>query len=230
MVMVRQFDELANNSINLTRNQKEIDRLKNAIKKSFLEIDYKMRELPEMKLLKQKIEENPQLSAVNLKKFDAGSTALLCLITPTHLIVANCGDSRAILVSDDKISFATKDHTAHDPKEKYRIERAGGEIDNDFYISDLKASRALGDYLLKQDQQKEPSNQMISSKPDIYVRERTEKDEYLVLANRGVWDWFSNEELKEQIKKLNGNSYYSSLDTLTKEIIAFCEESVRLLF
>ena len=186
------FDELANNNINLIKNQKVIDRLKKAIRKGFLDIDHEMRILGAL---------------------DFGSTAVVCLITPTHFFIANCGDSRALLVSDNKISLATKDHTAQDPEEKERVERAGGEIVKEklsgkLYIKMIdddsglpqQPSRAFGDYFKKY-QNKKPSEQIITSEPDIYVRERSEKDEFLVLASDGLWDIISNEEVKEEIQK-----------------------------
>ena len=48
------------------------------------------------------------------KKFESGSTCTSILVTPTHYIFANVGDSRSVLVSRDKIRFETKDHKPTD--------------------------------------------------------------------------------------------------------------------
>ena len=39
---------------------------------------------------------------------DPGSTATTLLVTPTHLIFSNVGDSRALLCRGGKIAFCTK--------------------------------------------------------------------------------------------------------------------------
>lgn len=65
----------------------------------------------------------------------SGSTAVVALITATHCLVANAGDSRAILITasirhDDvvevNVSEMSKDHTAAVQQERERIEAAGG--------------------------------------------------------------------------------------------------------
>ena len=48
------------------------------------------------------------------KTFDSGSTCTSVLVTPTHYLFANVGDSRSVLVSRDKVRFETKDHKPTD--------------------------------------------------------------------------------------------------------------------
>jgi protein phosphatase 1B len=202
------FNELANKSIKLNNNQIAIERMKEAMRKAFLNIDFKMRDLPELKPLMEKLANN-EMEYENT--VSAGSTAVICLITPEYFFIANCGDSRAILVSDDEVSLATKDHKPTDALEKDRIDKAGGIVYlhpqiKKFYIKSNRSemsftvSRALGDYAFKMNKRKGPNEQIISPEPDVYVRERSEKDEYLVLASDGIWEYFSNEQLKKKIQ------------------------------
>ena len=204
------FNELANKTLRLSENQLAIERMKKAMRKGFLDIDYKMRDLPELEALMKKLESN---EIENLETTSSGSTAVVCLITPEYFFIANCGDSRAILVSDNKISLETKDHKPNDAIEKAHIEKAGGEVfehkSGKFYVDSkltqnaLNLSRSLGDYGFKRNKLKGQTEQIISPEPDVYVRERSEKDEFLVLATDGIWDNISTEEMKNKIQNLS---------------------------
>ncbi|KAL0804302.1 hypothetical protein Bca101_096792 [Brassica carinata] len=76
-----------------------------------------------------------------------GSTAVVSVITPEKIIVANCGDSRAVLCV-------------------------------------LATSRAIGDNYLKP---------YVSSEPEVTVTERSEEDEFMILASDGLWDVVTND-------------------------------------
>jgi len=78
----------------------------------FLLLDDKMRTIPEMASGEDK----------------SGSTAVCVLISPTHLYVANCGDSRAVMCRNGRVSFSTLDHKPINPAEKERIQNAGGSV------------------------------------------------------------------------------------------------------
>ena len=60
----------------------------------------------------------------------SGSCALIALIVNDLLYVINLGDSRALYSRDGGKEFyqITRDHKPNDPKEKARIEKAGGQI------------------------------------------------------------------------------------------------------
>lgn len=53
----------------------------------------------------------------------SGSTLILAVITPQHVILANCGDSRALILGEKgTVLLETKDHKPESKDEKYRIE------------------------------------------------------------------------------------------------------------
>lgn len=68
----------------------------------------------------------------------SGSTAVIALVTPTLLAVANLGDSRAVLLSssspndDDNVTLTATplsfDHKPELPAERARVERAGAWV------------------------------------------------------------------------------------------------------
>ncbi|XVF09731.1 hypothetical protein REPUB_Repub07fG0120600 [Reevesia pubescens] len=57
-----------------------------------------------------------------------GSTAVVAVLTPEHIVVANCGDSRAVLCRDGKAVPLSFDHKPDRSDELARIEAAGGRV------------------------------------------------------------------------------------------------------
>jgi len=221
------FDELAQNSIN--QNQENInERIKQAIKKAFFETDSK-----EGKMLK-KLTNGSYDPIKHLHKQFPGSTAVACLISPTHIYLINCGDSRAILVSDNQIKIATIDHKPNNPLEAERIKNAGGRItcDGERIIGDkllsYSVSRGFFDYQFKSNLEKHPFEQIFSAEPDIYIHERSNKDEFIVLASDGIWDVINNEEIQQYINyrlKITQN-----LAEICKDIVNACIDKVSIKF
>ncbi|XP_031474441.2 protein phosphatase 2C 51-like isoform X2 [Nymphaea colorata] len=117
----------------------------------------------------------------------SGSTALVALVGEHHIIVANCGDSRAVVARAGSAVPLSFDHKPERPDEMERVEAAGGKIINcDGYrvLGVLATSRSIGDGYLKP---------YVISVPEVTVTNRTAKDEFLVLASDGLWDVMSNE-------------------------------------
>lgn len=52
---------------------------------------------------------------------ESGSTATIALVTPSHVFVANCGDSRAMLLFRNGDVHTTRDHKPTDQGEMERI-------------------------------------------------------------------------------------------------------------
>jgi len=223
------FDELAQNSINL-KQETINERIKQAIKKAFLETDSFEGQI--FKELTDGIRD--LIKNLDNMKFP-GSTAVACLISPTHIYLINCGDSRAILVSDNQIKIATLDHKPNNPLETERINNAGGRIaiGNNMILgknlkTNLKVSRSFGDYQFKSNLEKQPFEQIISAEPDIYIHDRSEKDEFIVLACDGIWDVINNEEIQQYINyrlKITQN-----LAEICKDINNVCIKRVYSLF
>jgi serine/threonine protein phosphatase PrpC len=94
----------------------------------------------------------------------SGCTGVTALVTATHVILANCGDSRACLLGTTAlggtghlVTQRTKDHKPSDPAEAARIEAAViGRVNGD-----LAVSRALGDFGFKTHPTLPPEKQMV---------------------------------------------------------------------
>ncbi|XP_074567976.1 protein phosphatase 2C 51-like isoform X2 [Curcuma longa] len=116
-----------------------------------------------------------------------GSTAVVAVLGTKRIVVANCGDSRAVLCRGGAALPLSFDHKADRPDEMARVEAAGGRVINwEGYrvLGVLATSRSIGDCYLKP---------FVISEPEVTVTERTDKDEFLILASDGLWDVVSNE-------------------------------------
>lgn len=130
-----------------------------------------------------------------------GSTAIMVMLSPTHAVAANIGDSRALLVRQrgpvPAVPLST-DHKPNDPTEQARIEAAGGSVEVDDGVSrthvrgianGLALSRAFGNQDFKQAERLEWNQQPISAEPDVTVTELTPgEDQFLLLACDGLFE------------------------------------------
>ncbi|KAL6610754.1 hypothetical protein ACP70R_040723 [Stipagrostis hirtigluma subsp. patula] len=116
-----------------------------------------------------------------------GSTAVVAVVGHRRIVVANCGDSRAVLSRGGVPVPLSTDHKPDRPDELERVEAAGGRVINwNGYrvLGVLATSRSIGDYYLKP---------YVSAEPEVTVVDRTDQDEFLILASDGLWDVVSNE-------------------------------------
>ena len=76
----------------------------------------------------------------------SGSCAVSCLIMDEWCFVINLGDSRALYSFDsgNKLFQVTRDHKPNDPIEKERIEKAGGKVYKDEFVT-IKGERIKAD-------------------------------------------------------------------------------------
>ena len=58
----------------------------------------------------------------------SGCTAVVCVVTPTHIVCSNAGDSRSVLGTDGKTIPMSEDHKPTDKGEADRIINAGGTV------------------------------------------------------------------------------------------------------
>ncbi|CAL1394091.1 unnamed protein product [Linum trigynum] len=126
-----------------------------------------------------------------------GSTAVTAiLIDGEKLVVANVGDSRAVLCRNGLPKQLSVDHEPS--KEKRMIESRGGFVSNipgDVPRVDgqLAVARAFGDKSLKIH---------LSSEPDVSEEAVDDEAEFIILASDGIWKVMSNEVAVDSIKAI----------------------------
>eukprot|EP00933_Yihiella_yeosuensis_P036548 TRINITY_DN30317_c0_g1_i1.p1 TRINITY_DN30317_c0_g1~~TRINITY_DN30317_c0_g1_i1.p1 ORF type:complete len:463 (-),score=118.16 TRINITY_DN30317_c0_g1_i1:124-1512(-) len=140
-----------------------------------------------------------------------GTTAVCCMLRGSELVVANAGDSRAVLCRNGKAVALSEDHKPMLPEEKARIEAAGGEIEEEstsagsrteYRINGgLNLSRALGDLSYK-NPNLQPHQQMISGVPDVKTLQwKVGVEEFVLLACDGVWDCMSSQQAVDFVRR-----------------------------
>ncbi|KAM3729822.1 hypothetical protein ACB098_12G039800 [Castanea mollissima] len=136
-----------------------------------------------------------------------GSTAVVAVVGEEELVVANCGDCRAVLFSGGVALALSRDHKPDRPDELKRIEAAGGKVINwngHRVLGVLTTSRSIGDHHLRP---------YVISKPEVTVTKRSNNDEFLILASDGLWDVISNEVACQTVKRcLEGRLRRKSLE------------------
>ncbi|KAL2347965.1 hypothetical protein Fmac_001965 [Flemingia macrophylla] len=142
-----------------------------------------------------------------------GSTAAVVVVGKDEIVVANCGDSRAVLCRGGVAVPLSRDHKPDRPDEKERIEAAGGRViewNGNRVLGVLATSRSIGDHCMKP---------FVICKPETSVYERTEWDEFVVVASDGLWDVVSNKFVCEVVRNC-----YAQTRTYASEAAAMLAE------
>lgn len=131
-----------------------------------------------------------------------GSTACVVAVTPTDIVCANVGDSRAILVTGSDVIALSTDHKALLPAERARVEASGLHVTGNGRVNgQLAMSRALGDFVFKP-AALEHEAQGVTCFPSVTVRRRDrDNDDFLVVACDGIWDCLRNEEVAAFVRE-----------------------------
>uniref|UniRef100_A0A061S238 protein-serine/threonine phosphatase n=1 Tax=Tetraselmis sp. GSL018 TaxID=582737 RepID=A0A061S238_9CHLO len=158
-------------------------------------------------------------------KIQAGCTAVVALVHEGKILVANAGDSRAVLCRDGKAVALSTDHKPAQDSEKARIEAAGGflsEIGGVCRVNgNLNLSRAIGDLKYKCNTELARKDQIITAQPDVLAEAIGPGDEFLILACDGIWDVMSNQDAVDFVKERIGKPECSLAD-IAGELVDHC--------
>lgn len=140
---------------------------------------------------------------------NCGTTAVCCLVFGSTLVVANAGDSRAVLCKQGKAMPLSEDHKPELPRETIRIEAAGGFVEEgplarggtEYRVNgNLNLSRALGDLRYK-DSALPPEKHMVSGVPDTKTLTwKAGDDEFVLLGCDGLWDCISCQQAVDFVR------------------------------
>ncbi|ERN16726.1 probable protein phosphatase 2C 39 isoform X1 [Amborella trichopoda] len=126
-----------------------------------------------------------------------GSTAVTAILMNCEkLVIANVGDSRAVVSRNGVAKQLSVDHEPN--KEREAIEKKGGFVSNlpgDVPRVDgqLAVARAFGDRSLKAH---------VSSEPHVVVEIIEPDTEFLILASDGLWKVMTNQEAVDSIRSV----------------------------
>ncbi|KAJ7298722.1 hypothetical protein O6H91_03G076000 [Diphasiastrum complanatum] len=128
-----------------------------------------------------------------------GSTAVTAiLLDGKRLLIANIGDSRAVLSRAGKGVQLSVDHEPSEPSERVNIQNRGGFVlnmpgDVPRVDGQLAVARAFGDKNLKEH---------LSADPDIKEETVDPATEFLILASDGLWKVVQNQEAVDLVRKI----------------------------
>ncbi|CAK9002889.1 Probable protein phosphatase 2C 64 (OsPP2C64) [Durusdinium trenchii] len=139
-----------------------------------------------------------------------GTTATVALIPPGHdsIWVATAGDSRAMLVDQQRVLNETSDHKATRKDEADRIKDAGGQViateyddgtedcriaPKDMVSPQIAISRSLGDMIFK--------DSGVTAVPEVVHWQVSSSESLLVICSDGVWEFLSSEEVREILQE-----------------------------
>lgn len=172
---------------------------------------------------------------------EAGTTATILHVTDSAVVIANVGDSRAVLSSwnyDGSIERVTGiqltvDHVASCPKEQGEVIERGGYISKsggiDRVNGSLAVSRSLGDVKLAPYLSQIP-HVLALTKDEVHKRCGNDQSIsdlgnheipcFVIVASDGLWDVVDNQEAVEfvaQVLREKNASYQTAAQLLTQE-------------
>ena len=153
----------------------------------------------------------------------SGCTAIMVLITPTHLICANSGDSRSVYCTGGATVPLSFDHKPFHPAELKRIDAAGGYVSMKRVDGDLAVSRALGDFQYKDRPDLKAEEQKVTANPDVEVKERAAGDEFVIISCDGIWDVVENPDAVALVHAMLAEGESDPL-TISEEVLDQCLE------
>ncbi|XP_012450113.1 probable protein phosphatase 2C 27 isoform X2 [Gossypium raimondii] len=123
----------------------------------------------------------------------SGTTVLTAMIFGRSLLVANAGDSRAVLSWHGRAVEMSKDHRPCCMKERRRIEALGGFVDDGYLNGQLGVTRALGDWHIEGMKETGERIGPLSAEPELKMITLTKEDEFLIIGSDGIWDVFTSQ-------------------------------------
>lgn len=161
-----------------------------------------------------------------------GCTACVCAVTANAIIVANCGDSRAVLCRNGQAVPLSEDHKPNCPSERQRIAKAGGTVERSAYgpvvqfrvNGNLNLSRSIGDLEYKKNADLQPHEQMICATPDVQVFTRETTDDFFVICCDGVWDVMGSQDVIDFVRERLPEAHNDNIPHDPKLLSSIMEE------
>ena len=180
--------------------------LKQALTDTFCQLDIHIRKVQHKRneTIMAWGESDPErMQAGRTRMERSGSTIVVVMVTPSHILCANAGDSRAVLRKGGRVLPLSFDHKPSNVPELERINAAGGYVKGKRVDGDLAVSRGLGDFSYKSIEGLPVRDQKVIPHPEfcLYPRDPS-RDEFVILACDGIWDVATNDECAEFVQAL----------------------------
>lgn len=156
-----------------------------------------------------------------LDTYITGSTALAVFIINKMLIIANVGDSRAIISENEQAIQLSNDHSTSNKDEYERIKKEGAQITpgNPPRILGLNITRVFGHKNSNAKHKK-----ILEPTPDIKEYKLSKRNSFLVLGSDGLWYFLSNSKIIKTTRILAQKEYHS-IQEIAKALTDQCSAS-----
>ncbi|KAI0644684.1 hypothetical protein C8Q79DRAFT_1001946 [Trametes meyenii] len=123
-------------------------------------------------------------SAMNQTIHDKiGASGIVLYIVHRTLYVANAGNALAVISRQGIAHLISRKHDPFDRRETARIRAAEGWVSPKGFVNDeIDVSRSFGFYYLLP---------VVNPQPDVFRYELNPQDEFVIVGNRGLWDYVS---------------------------------------
>ncbi|TFK91615.1 adenylate cyclase-like protein [Polyporus arcularius HHB13444] len=112
-----------------------------------------------------------------------GASGIVLYLVERTLFVANAGNALAVVSNQGIAKLVSRKHDPFDRQETARIRAAEGWVSPKGTVNDeIDVSRSFGFYYLLP---------VVNPRPDVYTYQLSETDEFVIVGNRGLWDYVS---------------------------------------
>ncbi|KAJ6604029.1 hypothetical protein B0H10DRAFT_1821629 [Mycena sp. CBHHK59/15] len=123
-----------------------------------------------------------------------GASGIVVYIVDKRMYVANTGNALAVVSRGGSAHPVSRKHEPYDRSETARIRAAEGWISPPGLVNDeLDISRSFGFYHLLP---------VVNARPDVFVYDLSALDEFVIVANRGLWDYVSYQTAVDMIQRV----------------------------
>ncbi|KAJ7213101.1 adenylate cyclase [Mycena pura] len=113
----------------------------------------------------------------------SGASGVVVYVLDKKMYVANVGNALAVVSREGRAHSISRKHDPYDRAETARIRAAEGWVSPLGLVNDeIDLSRSFGYYHLMP---------VVNARPDIFTYDLTKLDEFVIIANRGLWDYVS---------------------------------------
>ncbi|EKM54878.1 uncharacterized protein PHACADRAFT_259045 [Phanerochaete carnosa HHB-10118-sp] len=123
--------------------------------------------------------------SVDYSSLRSGASGIVLYFVNRTLYVANAGNALAVISRQGTAELLSHKHDPFDRQETARIRAAEGWVSPKGFVNDeIDVSRSFGFYYLFP---------IVNARPDVITWELSELDEFVIIGNRGLWDFVSHQ-------------------------------------
>jgi adenylate cyclase len=163
-----------------------------ALRRTFLKLNKLLHEFlysTNMRKMSQSSASSRGTSVLDTALLRSGVSGLVMYIVDKTLYIANAGNALAVISRGGVAQLVSRKHDPFDRGEISRIRSAEGWVTPKGLVNEeVDVSRSFGFYHLLP---------VVNARPDIVTWELSNQDEFVILANRGLWDYVSYQNAVE---------------------------------